>query len=93
MKSSCSFLLISPVLLFLLVILVVQGFQAYAQIELISRGGPAGGTETLVYKIFQFNKPDTIGLGSVFAVGLFGVTLIVTALQFLILERRVHYAN
>jgi sn-glycerol 3-phosphate transport system permease protein len=85
--------LISPVLLFLLVVLVIQGFQAYAQIELISRGGPAGATETVVYKIFQLNKPDSIGIGSVYAVGLFFLTLIVTTLQFAILERRVHYVN
>ena len=34
--------LISPVLLFLVVVLVVFALQAFAQIELISRGGPAG---------------------------------------------------
>ncbi len=59
--------LISPVLLFLLVILVIQGFQAYAQIDLISGGGPAGATQTMVFKIFALNKPDSIGIGSVYA--------------------------
>ena len=85
--------LISPVLLFLLVVLVIFALQAFAQIELISRGGPAGHTETLVYKIFQRQTPDRLGEGSVMAVGLFFVTFVVTLGQFLILDRRVHYGD
>jgi sn-glycerol 3-phosphate transport system permease protein len=85
--------LISPVLLFLLVVLVIFGFQAFAQPDLITGGGPVGSTETLVFKINRLNRPDNIGIGAVYSVGLFGVTFLVTALQFVILERRVHYAN
>jgi len=85
--------LISPVLLFLLVVLVIFGLQAFAQIDIITRGGPVGATETLVFKINRLNRPDNIGIGAVYSVGLFFVTLIVTTLQFVILERRVHYAR
>jgi len=85
--------LISPVLLFLLVVLVIFGLQAFAQIDIITKGGPVGATETLVFKINRLNRPDNIGIGAVYSVGLFFVTLIVTALQFVILERRVHYAR
>lgn len=83
--------LISPVLMFLTVILVVFGFQAYAQIELITNGGPAGSSETLVFKIFNLNQ--NYGAGAVYSVGLFFVTLVVTVFQFAILDRRVHYDN
>ena len=83
--------LISPVLLFLLVVLVIFGFQAFAQIDIITKGGPSGSSETLVYKIF--NETQDYGKGAVLSVGLFFVTLVVTALQFLILERRVHYGD
>jgi sn-glycerol 3-phosphate transport system permease protein len=85
--------LISPVLLFLVVVLVVFALQAFAQIELISRGGPNGHSETLVYKIFQRQTPDRLGEGSVMAVGLFVVTFVVTLGQFLLLDRRVHYGD
>ena len=85
--------LISPVLLFLVVVLVVFALQAFAQIELISRGGPTGHSETLVYKIFQRQTPDRLGEGSVMAVGLFVVTFVVTLGQFVILDRRVHYGD
>lgn len=83
--------LISPVLLFLLVVLVIFGFQAFAQIEIITRGGPAGASETLVFKIFQ--ETQDYGKGAVLSIGLFFVTLVVTFFQFVILERRVHYGD
>lgn len=83
--------LISPVLLFLLVILVIFGFQAFAQIEIITKGGPSESSETLVFKIFQLSQD--YGRGAVLSVGLFLVTLVVTFLQFFILERRVHYGD
>jgi sn-glycerol 3-phosphate transport system permease protein len=85
--------LISPVLMFLAVVLVVFGFQAYAQVDFLTSGGPAGSTETLVFKIFQKNTPDTITVGSVMSVGLFVLTFFVTLLQFVILDRRVHYGR
>lgn len=83
--------LISPVLMFLFVVLVIFGFQAFAQIEIITRGGPAGSSETLVFKMFQ--ERQNYGAGAVFGVGIFAVTMVVTAIQFTILERRVHYGN
>ena len=83
--------LISPVLLFLLVVLVIFGFQAFAQIEVITNGGPAGASETLVFKIFRLNQD--YGRGAVRSVGLFFVTLVVTFLPFAILDRRVHYGD
>jgi sn-glycerol 3-phosphate transport system permease protein len=85
--------LISPVLLFLLVVLVIFGLQAFAQPDILTNGGPAGATETLVFKINRLVRPDNIGIGAVYSVGLFFVTLVVTAAQFVILERRVHYAR
>lgn len=85
--------MISPVLLFLVVVLVIFALQAFAPIELLTSGGPARSTETLVYKIFQRQTPDLLGEGAVLSVGLFGVTFLVTLGQFLLLERRVHYGG
>ncbi len=83
--------LISPVLMFLLVVLVIFAFQAFAQIEITTNGGPAGASETMVFKIFR--QTQDYGRGAVLSVGLFFVTAIVTFLQFVILERRVHYGD
>jgi sn-glycerol 3-phosphate transport system permease protein len=85
--------LLSPVLMFLVVVLVIFALQAFAPIEFLTEGGPAGSTRTLVYEIFQRQTPNKLHEGAVMSVGLFGVTFIVTLLQFLLLEKRVHYGS
>jgi sn-glycerol 3-phosphate transport system permease protein len=85
--------MLSPTLLFLVVVLTIFAFQAFGQIDILTNGGPAESTETLVYKIFTSQQPVDLGVGAVMAVGLFLVTLLVTLGQFLILERRVHYGG
>jgi sn-glycerol 3-phosphate transport system permease protein len=85
--------LLSPTLLFLVVVLTIFAFQAFAQIDILTAGGPAGSTETLVFKIFQRQQPADLGEGSVMAVGLFGITFVVALAQFVILDRRVHYGR
>ena len=85
--------LLSPTLLFLAVVLVIFGFQTFAQVDILTGGGPAASTETLVYKIFDSQQPLRQGSGAVMAIGLFGLTLVVSFVQFTLLERRVHYGN
>jgi sn-glycerol 3-phosphate transport system permease protein len=85
--------LLSPTLLFLLIVLVIFGFQAFGQIDILTSGGPARSTETLVFKIFNAQQPQSQATGAGLSLGLFGVTLVVTLTQFLLLERRVHYAG
>lgn len=85
--------MLSPTLLFLVVVLTVFAFQAFAQIDILTNGGPAGATETLVFKIFQQQQGGAVGEGSVMAVGLFVITFLVALGQFLLLERRVHYGS
>lgn len=83
--------MISPALLFLVVVLSVRAFQAYAEIEILTQGGPAGGTETLLFKITRLQQPSVLGQGAAMSLGLFGLTLLLAAGQLLLLERRVHY--
>lgn len=85
--------LISPALMFLAVVLVIQGFQAYAQIELITQGGPLRSTETLLYKITKLQKATDLQVGASMSLGLFGLTFLVATAQFWLLERRVTYGD
>jgi sn-glycerol 3-phosphate transport system permease protein len=85
--------LISPTLLFLVVVLVVFAFQAYAQMDILTRGGPVASTESLVFKIVEHRSGPAAMTGAGLSLGLFGVTLLVTLGQFLLLERRVHYGR
>jgi sn-glycerol 3-phosphate transport system permease protein len=85
--------LISPTLMFLAVVLVVFALQTFAQVDILTQGGPVGSTETLVFKIFNSQQPVDQGTGAIMALGLFGITLVVSLAQFLLLERRVHYGD
>ena len=82
-----------PVMTFLIVVLTVFAFQAFAQPEILTQGGPAGTTETLVFKIFRFQQGGAVGEGAVMAVGLFVITFVIALGQLVLLERRVHYGS
>lgn len=83
---------LSPVLFFITVILVINSFQSFAQIDLMTKGGPSGSTNLIVYSIYQdaFVRYD-VGSASAQAMFLFVVILIVTYLQFKFGEKKVHY--
>ena len=84
--------MLSPSLFFLLVVNVIQVFQAFTQIHALTRGGPVEATTVLVYSIyldafvnFQF------GYASAQTLVLFAIILGLTIFQFRVVERRVHY--
>ena len=85
--------LISPALLFLAVVLVVHALQAYAQIELLTNGGPGTATETLLYKIADPQGIRSIGTKASMSLGLFVLTAVVAAAQYGLLSKRVHYGD
>jgi sn-glycerol 3-phosphate transport system permease protein len=85
--------LISPTLMFLAVVLVVHALQTYAPIELLTNGGPNRSTENLLFKIVQLQGRTDLQTGASMALGLFVFTLVVSALQFVMLDKRVHYES
>lgn len=85
--------LLTPTLLFLLIISTIGSFQAFTQFNvLIANEGPNGSTNVLVYELFSsFFKDTRYGFASALAVVLFVVLLILSLVQFRLLDRRVHY--
>jgi sn-glycerol 3-phosphate transport system permease protein len=85
--------LLSPTIFFAFVVGSIFAFQTFGQIDLLTpRGGPLKSTNVLTYFIYdqlQFAKND--GKAAVLAIALFGVTLLLTLVQFSFLERRVSY--
>jgi sn-glycerol 3-phosphate transport system permease protein len=85
--------LLSPTIFFAFVVGSIFAFQTFGQIDLLTpRGGPLKTTNVLTYYIYdqlQFSKND--GKAAVLAIALFGVTLLLTLIQFQFLERRVSY--
>ena len=86
--------LLTPGLFFLLVVTTIISLQSFGQIHILTRGGPANATTTLVYAIyynsFAFGNSN-FGLSSAMAVVLFAIVIAITAVQFGLLERRVFY--
>jgi sn-glycerol 3-phosphate transport system permease protein len=78
------------------IILSTRAFQAYGEIDLLTRGGPRpeNSTTTITYVIYGTDSIITndIGLQSAVAVLLFGVMLVLSAVQLIGIGRRVHYA-
>ncbi|SCL25787.1 carbohydrate ABC transporter permease [Micromonospora inyonensis] len=86
--------LLSPQLFFLVVVSTIHALQSFGQIHILTKGGPDDATTTLVYAIYErafaFGSAD-FGGASAQAVVLLLIMLVCTAIQFGVLERRVHY--
>lgn len=90
---SIAFPLISPTTFFLLVVNVVYAFfDTFGVIHALTGGGPAKATETLIYKVYTDGVINLdLGGSSAQSVILMLVVVILTALQFRYIERKVHY--
>lgn len=84
--------MVSPSLFFLLVVDTVAVLQAFTQIHLLTKGGPVDSTRVLVYGIYlDAFRNFQFGYASAQAVVLFVLVLVLTIVQFRVVERRVHY--
>jgi sn-glycerol 3-phosphate transport system permease protein len=86
--------MIAPTIFFLLVMNTVYGlFDTFAIIDATTRGGPAAATSILVYKVYVdgFINLD-LGSSAAQSVILMAIVIVLTAVQFRFVERKVHYA-
>lgn len=75
--------LLTPTSLFVVVISLIQSFQVFDQIWVMTRGGPADATMVTVVYIYQEAfQILNLGYGSAMAFGLFVVILLFSLLQF-----------
>ena len=90
---SIAFPLLSPTTFFLLVVNVVYAFfDTFGVIHTLTGGGPAKATETLIYKVYTDGVINLdLGGSSAQSVILMLGVVILTALQFRYIERKVHY--
>ena len=87
------FPLLSPTTFFLLVVNIVYAFfDTFGIIDAVTSGGPAKATEVLVYKVY-YDGVHSLNLGSSAAqsVILMAIVILLTAVQFKYVERKVHY--
>jgi sn-glycerol 3-phosphate transport system permease protein len=85
--------LLTPTLMFLCIIATIQCFQAFTQFHvLIGNAGPDNATNVMVYALFTaFWKDNRYGFAAAISVVLFVILLVLTILQYRVLDRRVHY--
>jgi sn-glycerol 3-phosphate transport system permease protein len=82
---------ISPTLFFLLIVNIINNFQAYAQINLLTQGGPGKYTTNIVYSIYlEAFRYSRFHMAATQSVILFVMIFILTLIQFK-LEKKVTY--
>ncbi|ACZ20054.1 permease component of ABC-type sugar transporter [Sanguibacter keddieii DSM 10542] len=85
--------LITPTLFFLVVTQSIQAMREFTIIQVVTGGGPARSTQTLVFDIWAKAFSGTADYGAASARGIILLVIIaaLTAVQFGILERKVSY--
>ncbi len=86
--------MLSPITFFLVVTSLLNSFQAFDIIRVMTRGGPVDATNTIIYYIYDegfvaFNA----GRASAASMVLFAVMLVITLVQLKMSERNVHYGS
>ena len=84
--------LLSPTLFFASIVGMIFAFQSFGQIDILTDGGPVDATNVILYSLYQESFQNfRFGAGSVQALGLFFILLLLTLLQFRFLAGRVFY--
>lgn len=84
--------IISPTTLFLIVITTIDALQAYDQIQVLTQGGPAGSTRTILYYYYQTAFEEfNMGKATAIAIILVIITAVFSLFQFLISKRWTYY--
>lgn len=84
--------MLSPTLFFVITVSIINAFQTFGQIDMLTKGGPSNETNLIVYSIYREAFVNyQYGTASAQAVVLFILILIMTLIQFKFGERKVHY--
>ena len=83
---------ISPTTFFLTIITMVNSLQAYDQIQVLTQGGPAGSTKTLLYMYYTLGFQEfNMGKATAVAVVMIVITATLSLIQFKVGEKWVYY--
>jgi len=75
-----------------MIITMVNSLQAYDQIQVLTQGGPAGSTRTLLYMYYQLGFQEfNMGQATAVAVIMIILTVCLSLAQFKASEKWVHY--
>ena len=83
---------LSPILFYTVVVNIIQAFQSFGQVKILTQGGPGESTNLIVYSIYRdafFNY--RFGSASAQSVILFIIIMLVTLVMFRIEKKGVNY--
>ncbi len=84
--------LVTPTSFLIFIMAVINSFQSFTQVHVMTQGGPLGATTVIVYYLYQQAfQQFNMGYGSAVAMALFVIILALTLIQMKVLGPRVHY--
>jgi len=84
--------LVSPMTLFLFIILTLDALQAYDQISILTQGGPSGSTRTLLYLYYEMAfQQFNIGAGTAVTVLILIISAFLAFLSMILSKKFVFY--
>lgn len=84
--------LLSPYILFVLIVALIASFQDFDQVYMMTQGGPANSTNMIVYYLYQYGfQFFKVGYASSISIILFIVLFMTSWLQMIVSRKWVHY--
>ena len=84
--------LLTPSIFYVLIVGMINSFQLFPQIMIMTGGGPNGATQVMVERIYQYGfRYYRMGYAAAFSWILFAIIMVFTAIQMKGQERWVHY--
>lgn len=81
----------SPQIFYVLFTSIIGAFKTFSQIKLLTGGGPAGATNTLMWSVYSSSQGGAPETACVWSLILFVVIFIATRIQFAFEKKMVHY--
>lgn len=84
--------LLTPTSFLIVIIAIINSFQSFTQVHVMTQGGPLNSTLVIVYYLYQQAfQQFNMGYGSAVAIALFLIILVLTLIQNKFLGPQVHY--
>ena len=83
---------LSPIMFYTVVVNIIQAFQSFGQVKILTEGGPGNSTNLIVYSIYRdafFNY--RFGSAAAESVILFAIIMVLTLVMFKIEKKGVSY--
>ena len=85
--------MLSPQLFFMLITITTGSFKVFDSVRIMTGGGPGDATRTISMYIYDyaFQRNNSLGMAAASGVILMLILMVVTWLQFGVVEKKVHY--